>query len=534
MYTHFYGFSEEPFRDTPDPRFLFAVPGNEHALNCLTQGIQDRKGWIHLSGEPGSGKTVLIRHLLQVLQGKLGVKTVYIFQTRISFEDLLKEILSQLNLPPVPPAGVSIAGHFSLSVSPFLNPRETLVLFFDEAQDFSLEALEKISLFFGKEYPHPEQVQIILSGQAPLEEKLNSQELRFLQQRIKARCRIRPLADQEARRYIEHRLHLAGGKPEIFTPEALNLIVRYGEGIPRTLSIIGDNALRIGHQISEPTISASVVRKALKEMYIHTGRDGVAREPGTRTPFFRKSLYSGAAVLGLLTAIFFAWEYSREQKVEVKVKAETPPAATRKPEPPPPAPKPEEKPAPKTEAEPFSPEKGNIPEPPAKQALTAPVSFPGSKTELKAKKTITVEKGATLNSLCWEHYGFTNVTLLDHIMVLNPEVTNPNLILINQNIRLPEIREESLLRGKSNGKFQVFIGTFPYPDIARTYGEEPFLKGKKIEIILRKLASGEIWHRLAAGDFENREAALKALRALKEKGLLPSFGGSPPRTGKNT
>lgn len=532
MYTHFYGFSEEPFRDTPDPRFLFAIPGHQRALTCLRQGIEEKSGWILLSGEPGSGKTLLIHHLLQFLREKSGVKTVYIFQTRISFEDLLKEILSELNLPPVSPAGAPVAEHFLHAVSQFLSPGDTLTLFLDEAQDFSVETLQKIHHFFSKAYPRPEQIQIVLSGQTPLEEKLQAQDLRLLHQRIKSRCLIKPFAAQESRRYIDHRLHLAGGNSDLFTPEALNLIIRCGEGIPRTLNIICDNSLRIGHQLSEPKISAAIVRKALQEMYSQSGRGRVIWEPPKDKNLFRKILYSLAAVLGLLSVIFFAGKFSQPEPGKVSAVAEGIPAKIRKEAPPPPAPKPEEKPPQAKEAEPIPSAKETVSAPPGQTAIPAPSSLQESKEETKVKKTVHVKKGATLNSLCGEHYGFTNITLLDHIMVLNPELTNPNLILINQKILLPDIQEEILIQEKPGGKVQVFLGTFAYPDFARTFGEEPLLKGKQIDITPRKLQTGETWHRLSAGVFASKEEALKMVRALRGKGLLPSFGGAPPKSGK--
>lgn len=532
MYTHFYGFSEEPFRDTPDPRFLFSTPGHQRTLGCLTQGIGEKSGWVLLAGEPGSGKTILIHHLLQTLKGRPGVKTVFIFQTRISFEDLLKETLAELNLPPVSPTGAPIAEHFTRSISQVLSPEDTLVLFLDEAQDFRVEVLEKIFHFFCQEYQRPEQVQIILSGQPLLEEKLQSQDLRHLKQRIKVRCLVKLFSAQESQRYIDHRLHLVGGSSDLFTPEALNRVIRYGEGIPRTLNIICDNSLRIGHQISEPRISAEIVRKAVQEMYLPTGRSRVPWEPTMKNPFFKKILYSLAAVLGLLMVIFCAREFSQQEKGKVNAKVEETPAKFRKEEPPPPLPKPEEKPPQIKEAEPVPSAKEIVSEPPGQTALPAPVFLKESKAEPKVKKAINVKKGATLNSLCWEHYGFTNITLLDQIMVLNTGLTNPSLILVNQKILLPDIKEEILIQEKPTGKVQVFLGTFAYPDFARVFSEEPLLKGKQIEITPRKLETGETWHRLSAGGFANREEALKMVRALKGKGLLPSFGGAPQKSGK--
>ena len=532
MYVPFYGFSEEPFRDTPDPRFFFSIPGRQGALSCLLQGVEERSGWILLSGGPGSGKTILIRHLWQSLKNRSDLKTAFIFQTRISFEDLLKAILSALRLPPASAAGVPIAEHFSRSLSQILSPEDTLVIFLDEAQDFSVEVLKKIQNFFGREFPRPDQIQVVFSGQPPLEEKLKSQALHHLQQRIKFRCPIAPFTAQESRRYIDHRLHLVGGNSRLFTPEALSLIVRYGEGVPRTLNIICDNALRLGHQNSESKISAAVVRKALQEMYVQTGWRGVFRRAAEKKPVSRKIFYSLTAIIGFTLLVFFVMEHSQRDKGNVNAKGGETAEKFKQEDPVPFIKGDEEKPPQEKLSAPIPQENITIPEPAAEAALPAAVSLMDPKIEGRVKKIITVKQGGALSSLCLEHYGFTNITLLDHVLALNPEIANPNIIRVHQKIRLPDLKEENLIQEKPGGKVQAFLGTFAHPDSALFFRQEPLLKGKQIEITPREIQTGETWHRFSAGMFVSREEALKLVRALKKKGILPFFGGSPQKTGK--
>jgi general secretion pathway protein A len=288
MYTHFYGFSEEPFRDSPDPRFLFLTPSHQQALGYLIRGIEEKSGWVMLTGEPGTGKTILIHHLLESLKGRSGLKSAIIFQPRNSLEDILKEILLALDLPQKSPPGIPISEHFSRFLEPILSCGDSLVIFLDEAQGFSVEVLEKISNFFGNGHPNPGQFQIIVSGQPLLEEKLQSSVLHHLNQRIKFRCLIKPLTSEESQRYIAHRLQVAAGDPGIINPEALRLITHNGEGIPRTISVICDNTFRIGHQLSEAPISANIVRKALREMYSETKEPGFSEKPTKVKSFFRK------------------------------------------------------------------------------------------------------------------------------------------------------------------------------------------------------------------------------------------------------
>ena len=524
MYTHFYSFSEEPFRDSPDPRFLFLTPSHQRTLGSLIQGIEEKSGWLILTGEPGTGKTVLIHHLLEFLKGKPGIKSAFIFQTRNSLEDLLKEILSELNLPPGPPTGVPITEHFKRSIAQTLSPVETFVIFLDEAQDFSVEMLEKISNFFDDEYQHPGQLQIILSGQSQLEEKLRSRVLHHLNQRIRIRCLIKPLTAQESQRYIDHRLHLVAGNPDIISPEALRLIIRYGEGIPRTINIICDNALRIGHQLSESNISAEIVTKALRETYIQTSESRFPGKPAKAKSLFKKTIYSLAAITVLFLVILFAREYSRWSKGSVNPKAEVRPAQFENEEPIQPSQKSEEMPPQKKEAEPIPSAKHILSEPGAKTPplrLTPPKEF---KIAKRVKKVISVKKGRTLSNLCLEHYGFATLTLLDHIMVLNQEITNPSFLHAGQKIKLPDINDECLIQEITDGKVQVFLGTFSHPDFAGMFREEALLSGKEIKIASRKIEGGETWYRFSAGVFANKEEALKIVRALKEKRILPSFG----------
>ena len=150
---------------------------------------------------------------------------------------------------------------------------------------------------------------------------------------------------------------------------------------------------------------------------------------------------------------------------------------------------------------------------------TAPPTLP--ENENRVKKFVTVESGDTMISLCLRYYQRANITLLDKILELNPGITNPHLILVNKEIRIPEITEASLVIPSPDGTCKVHLGTFSRPEYADSYRDDPVLKGRSIEVIARKISSQETWYRIMAGKFETRAEALTALRTLKEKGLLP-------------
>ena len=152
---------------------------------------------------------------------------------------------------------------------------------------------------------------------------------------------------------------------------------------------------------------------------------------------------------------------------------------------------------------------------------------PTAKTESRPKKIIAVKEGANLFSLCRKYYNQANTTLVDHILGFNPGITNPHLIRVDQEIEIPEITEASLIIESSDGTCKLYLGTFLRPDSVRQYKDEPALEGREIEVIPWKVSPRETWLRVMVGKFDNKDEGLKTIQILREKGLLPSFGGYP-------
>ena len=201
MYLEFYGFSEQPFETTPDPRFLFLTESHREALNSMAYGIQGRKGFISVSGEVGTGKTTIVHHLLDHLDS--GVKVVLISQTKVTFEQLLRDVLWGLELPTAGENKSSLIRQFNKYLMDRLARNQNLALLIDEAQHLSIDALEDLRLLSNLETSSSKLLQIVLVGQPELEEKLNSRELRQLKQRIVISRRILPLREADCSRYIE-------------------------------------------------------------------------------------------------------------------------------------------------------------------------------------------------------------------------------------------------------------------------------------------------------------------------------------------
>ena len=159
-----------------------------------------------------------------------------------------------------------------------------------------------------------------------------------------------------------------------------------------------------------------------------------------------------------------------------------------------------------------------IPTPPASQASV-------TKAETQAEKAVIVKARDSIYTIAAKNYKLANTSVVDQILGLNPNIANPNKLIASQKIRLPEISEESLIIGSSDGTYKVRLGTFLKPEYSTFLQGQPALRGKKIEIIPRKLPSGETWYRATAGKFGTREEGLKVIHDLKEKGLSPYFIG---------
>jgi type II secretory pathway predicted ATPase ExeA len=265
MYTQFYNFSERPFNLTPDPKFLYLTPFHREALAAMLYGIKERKGFISITGEVGTGKTTLIYSFLKQCSEK--VKTVFIFHSNITFEQLLENILLELELP-TPWGGKSAQLHLlNEYLIEKLSRDENVAIIIDEAQNLSKEVLEELRMLSNLETPKSKLFQILLVGQPELEVKLDSEDLRQLKQRIGIRRHISPLNHEECVEYIDHRLNLVGSSTSsIFTSAAVSLICDYSKGTPRTINILCDNALLIGYGLSLKKLDADIIREVIEDM----------------------------------------------------------------------------------------------------------------------------------------------------------------------------------------------------------------------------------------------------------------------------
>jgi general secretion pathway protein A len=267
VYKDFYGLRENPFQITPDPRFLYMAPSHRKALDYLEYGIRDRKGLLVLVGEVGTGKTLLIRTLLQRLDAH--TETALVMNARLGFKQLLYMALRDWNLQVKGRTKMDLL----LTLQDFLvqvrNRQGNAALIVDEAQNLSPVTLEGFRLLSNLETSTQKLLQIIFVGQPELEAILNRHDLRQLRQRIPGISRISHLNPQEVAAYVRHRLRVAGfSSPSgwIFEDGALLEISRFSGGIPRVINLICDRALTLGYLLHLECIDGGTIRQAHEDL----------------------------------------------------------------------------------------------------------------------------------------------------------------------------------------------------------------------------------------------------------------------------
>jgi general secretion pathway protein A len=268
MYTSFFGLQEKPFAITPDPRYLYLSERHAEALAHLLYGINEAGGFIQLTGEVGTGKTTVIRSLLEQLPGHAEV--ALILNPRVTPAEFLLTICEELHLQ-VPEQGrgstkalMDLLGHYLLEAHA---RGRRVVLIVDEAQNLSPQTLEQVRLLTNLETATTKLLQIILIGQEELRTQLEQPDLRQLAQRITGRYHLSPLSRDETAGYVKHRMRVAGATAEAFTPGALKEIHRLSGGIPRVINVVCDRSLLGAYTREDHRVGPSYVRLAAAEVY---------------------------------------------------------------------------------------------------------------------------------------------------------------------------------------------------------------------------------------------------------------------------
>lgn len=266
MYASYFGLAENPFAITPDPRYLFLSSRHNEALAHLLYGVTESGGFIQLTGEVGTGKTTLIRSLLEKLPDT--VDAALIINPRVSVHEFLQVICRELHVACDPQQSAQqLIDALNAHLLEAHARGRRVVLIIDEAQALSREVLEQVRLLTNLETSRQKLLQIILVGQPELREVLARQDLRQLAQRITGRYHLEPLSARDARAYVGHRLSVAGALAPIFTASGLRSVWRTTRGVPRLINILCDRALLGAYTRELRQVDGGLVRRAAREVF---------------------------------------------------------------------------------------------------------------------------------------------------------------------------------------------------------------------------------------------------------------------------
>ncbi len=286
MYQTFFELERRPFEISPDPHFLYPTSQHREAVAGLYYGVKARKGFMVLSGEVGTGKTLVVRCFLELLDEN---RTTYafVFNSRLSSRQFLQYVAEDLGIP----YRSASKSDLLIQVSRHLIDRHrrglTTVLVVDEAQHLSNSVLEEIRLLTNLEAADGKLLQIMLVGQPELDARLESWNLRQLKQRVTLRFRLQPLSESETQSYVWRRLELAGSKCcDIFPEPTLREIYAYSQGIPRLINTLCDNAMLSAYSLGQHCVAPELVSEAAADLCFR-------KDDGRTKPLLASGRYAG-------------------------------------------------------------------------------------------------------------------------------------------------------------------------------------------------------------------------------------------------
>ncbi len=459
MYRAFFGFREKPFNLTPDPKFLYLNASYREALAALHYGVVDRKGFVSLIGEAGTGKTTLLRRLLSELPRE--TRSVLVINPAIGFEEMLRFILSDLGRPPAPGATkLDMLEVLNVELLDTLARGGNVVVLIDEAQDLTIPVLEDLRLLSNLETAKEKILQLVLAGQPEFDGLLARPEIRQLRQRISVSARLRPLARSEVKAYVAARITAAGGDVRgLFTPGAIFRLWWFSGGVPRLVNAACDNALVTAYARGKRTIGWREIGEAMRDLRRQvTWAPSRWRGLGT---MLAAAVVGGGLVLGALELMGGGWPGAVPPPVAAPTAVATvPPAVV-----PSATATTTDVPTPEVVPTPAEGGAGGVgdgtagPAPaaalPAVEAtaspaipeltVTAPIEEPtpaatATATVSADALTVRVTDGDTLTDLAVHYYGSASPRTLATIRAANPWLDDPDVLWSGKLLTLPPPR----------------------------------------------------------------------------------------------
>lgn len=308
MYESHFGLTEKPFSLTPNPRFLYLSRTHQEALAHLRYGLENRVGFIAVTGEVGTGKTTILRLLFDQLD-ETRFRLAMIFNPCLSAMELLRNVNREFGLPARKHSNLALVEELNQFLLAENRSGRIPVLVIDEAQNLETDVLEQIRLLSNLETDSDKLIQIVLVGQPELDDLLGRPELRQLAQRISVRCRLDPLDHQENCHYIRHRLQTGGVFGDLFDAKAMAAVFRWSGGVPRLINVLCDRALLCAYAGDQHKVSLSEVRQATAELDHAEGQAAWRRAVAMylKRAFAGERLYWCLGVATVMEIIVLLW-----------------------------------------------------------------------------------------------------------------------------------------------------------------------------------------------------------------------------------
>jgi general secretion pathway protein A len=555
MYNDYFGFRVSPFSATPDPQFFYTTPVYREAFATLQYGIQEKKGFIVVTGEVGTGKTTLLRKLMTHNLNGI-IHTVFLFNTNLNFDELLQMLVCDLGLNATGSNKALLLQELNKYLLTQIREGHIVAVLVDESQNLSDEALEGLRLLSNMETDHEKLIQIVLMGQPELQEKLDQPSLRQLKQRIAVHCRISPLKDEEVKPYIDFRLRAAGytGK-SLFDTDAIMLLAEYSQGIPRLVNNICDNSLLTAFATNRKSISAAIVEEVACDLRLANGaqnaedstsepdRDAVKNLPqqemertagtitanhlGEQTPIpllQRTRVQGGSDAERVFDQASLAPTRGAAQRVHKAVSTTLMIVLTFVVI------------ASLVDPKDFVGRAGNALDS-AKHNLSqwvlliqkagisgaSPNEVVASGEVAPEPKTqwITIPRRSTVYQVAGQAYGANSNLGIDLIRDLNPDIQDLSKVAAGQPLLLPVLTMETLLRKQFDGSYDLILASFRREVTAAEYAKRVQANGYRATITPRQITDDLLLHRLEISGLKTVEEVNQAwLLALRNEWLV--------------
>lgn len=506
MYLEHFGLREPPFNATPDPRFFYANRAYKEAFATLRYGLQARQGLVVLTGEVGTGKTTLLRRLMDETGGT--TRFIFLYHTTLHPEELIDAVCAELELPVADRTHVGRIHALNQFLLAEAERGSSVALLIDEAQNLSARALEHLRLVSNLETARHKLLQIVLVGQPELQARLDDPRVRQVRQRIAVRYHLEPLPPGEVGLYIARRLRLAGGRADLFRPDAVRRIARYTEGVPRLVNIVCNAALLCAYAQDATIVTARMVDEAAGDLLLPARRRGRgasdalvvgprARYPlappvhgrrVVRWPWMAVGLAAaGIALLGGAASI----DRGLTLVAGALASRATDPSAS-----------------------------------PAHMAAPGPAAAVADARRDRGGRWIVVEPGATVSQIVAERYGERMLLGLDLVRELNHHIPDLDRIAAGERLWLPALTPDALARRQPDGSYHLVV------DARRTTAEAERVAatlergGYAARVSDRSVVEGLMVHRVTVEALDSVERARQAWDTSRGSGPGPAL---PPR-----